>query len=230
MNFYKETTGYIIHQRDFKNNSLILEFFSYDHGMIHVVAKGIKNNKRLKSQLHYFSPIKIQYYGKSSLKSLSSINLLTLTTFDNIIEKTAGLYLNELLHYSLIEFEKADVLYKCYENSLSRLGHNKLTKILRDFERELLKHNGFEISINASTKDECWLGIHEQMITEVNEKDANKLCKSRDLNSFLLGRELSKQSQKRFNKFMLHAINMSLNNKNIISRELLIGLTTDKIR
>ena len=97
MNKYNETIGYIIHTRAFKNSSLIIEFFSKDYGLIHFVAKGIKKNKHLKSQLHYFSLLKVQFTGKSSLKTLCAINVIEEVSFANIIHKTAALYLNELL-------------------------------------------------------------------------------------------------------------------------------------
>jgi DNA repair protein RecO len=76
MSFYKQATGYIIHQRKFKNNSQIIEFFSYEFGKFQLVAKGINSNKNLVSQLQLFSLAKIQFYGSSYLKTLTSINLL----------------------------------------------------------------------------------------------------------------------------------------------------------
>ena len=67
MSFYTETSGYVIHQRSYKDSSLIIEFFSQDFGKIQLIAKGIKKNKHLKSQLQYFNLVKIQFYGKSQL-------------------------------------------------------------------------------------------------------------------------------------------------------------------
>lgn len=228
MSFYQETIGFLIHQRNYRNSSMIIEFFSQDQGMLHIVAKGIKNNKQLKSQIQYFSPLKIQYYGKSNLKTLSSINILKLKNFDNIINKTAGLYLNELLHYSLVEFEKVEALFSCYQDSLSQLGMGKLTPILRNFEKELLKHNGFELSVNPLIQDDCWIGIDEQMGLSKAYKESDKLCINLDLKQFLSSQIVDNKAQKRINKFMMQAIDLSLNNRRLYSRELLMTLTCVK--
>jgi DNA repair protein RecO (recombination protein O) len=229
MSLYNEVQGYLIHQRNFSNNSLILEIFCQESGMVHILAKGIKTNKRLKSQLQYFSPLKIQYFGKSNLKTLASINLLAIKKFENIIDNTAGLYLNELLHHSLLEFESAELLYHCYRNTIQQLGKGKLTPLLREFEKQLLKHNGFELNINPNINADDWISIDEHMgLFQANTKN-DKLCKNEDLIKFLANQKLDNKAQKRINKFMLQAINMSLNNKRIYSRELLKTLTTVKI-
>ena len=226
MSLYKETTGYLIHQRNYKNSSLILEIFSCDFGMIHLIAKGIKNNKRLKSQLQYFSHLKIQFYGKSNLKTLVSIDVLNFNSYENIIDKTAGLYINELLHYSLIEYEKVDTLYHCYQQCLLNIGKNKITPILRYFEKELLKHNGFELSVNPNLQDDCWIGINENQGIIEAQKSSDKLCLNSDLKLIVTKIKPNHQAQKRINKFMRHAIDLSLNYKRLYSRELLISMTS----
>ena len=42
---YTETIGFIIHQRNYQDSSLILEVFSQENGLINILAKGIKKNK-----------------------------------------------------------------------------------------------------------------------------------------------------------------------------------------
>ena len=37
---------FILHHRDYRENSLLLDIFSREHGRLGLVAKGIKNNKR----------------------------------------------------------------------------------------------------------------------------------------------------------------------------------------
>ena len=228
MSFYQETIGYVIHQRNYSNSSLIIEFFSQDYGMIHVIAKGIKSNKRLRSQIQYFSSIKIQFYGKSNLKTLSSIDILKSKNFENIINNTAGLYLNELLHHSLVEFDKVDELYLCYQESIRKLGKGKLTPILRNFEMELLKHNGFELSESHDIHDTSWIGIDENIGISAPQKQQDQLCLHGDLKLIVSKTKPGNQAQKRINRFMMKAIDMSLNHRRLYSRELLISLTTNK--
>lgn len=225
MSFYKEATGYIIHQRNFKDSSLIVEFFSKECGLIQLIAKGIKKNKSLKSQLQFFHLLKIQYYGQSQLKTVIALNSIHSTNFNGLIEKTAALYLNELIHYSLIENEQASSLFNGYEKSLSLLGFQKLTPILRCFEQLILKHNGFEIHIASMSQKEGWFGVDDNVGLIIADKNSQKLCTFEDLHHFIKGDKLDRDAQKRVNKIMMRLIDISVSFKRLFSRELLISLT-----
>lgn len=224
MSFYKETIGFIIHQRDFSDTSMILEFFSKDDGMIHILAKGIKKNKKLRAQIQNFSLLKIHYFGKSQLKKLSQINILQNFYPQDLINKTVGLYLNELLHYSLAEGDKAEVLFDCYMNTLKNLGKGKITPLLRHFEYVLLKHNGFELNVDEMKDEEAWLTFDEQKGLTTTQNDSQKLCLVMDVKLFLNHQILTKQSQKRLNKLMICMVNMSLSNRPIYARDMLKSL------
>ena len=227
MSRYKETTGYIIHQRAFKDSSLILEFFCQDNGKMQLIAKGIKKNKKLRSQVQYFSLIKVQYFGKSQLKTVSALNIINQISHKNLIEKTAGLYLNELLHHSLVENDSADNIYQCYQYVISQLGKEKLTPLLRLFEKNLLKYNGFELNIESYEAPEIWLTIKDDFGLMAATNGSEKLCQVSDLKNYLVGNKLDRQSQKRVNKLMYNAINMSLNHRKLYARELLKFVTTN---
>ncbi|MBL4660281.1 MAG: DNA repair protein RecO [Alcanivoracaceae bacterium] len=226
MSFYKETVGYIIHQRNFKDTSLIIEFFSQEQGMIHLIAKGVKKNKKLKSQIQPFCLLKVQYFGRSQLKTISQINILKNHQQNGLIEKTAGQYLNELIHYSLTENDNAEPLFACYENILTKLGQYKLTPLLRLFEKELLKYSGFELNVDAFTEPDNWLTIDEQLGLIETNIDSQKICKVSDLKLFLDGDTLDFVSQKRLNKIMLRTIDMSLSYRRVYARELLRSIMT----
>ena len=222
---YKETTGYIIHQRAFKDTSLILEFFSKELGLIHIIAKGIQKNKLLKQQLHYFSLVKVQYFGQSQLKTLSNIETIELLNFKELLHQTTGLYLNELLRYSLIECDQDFELFSCYQKTLKKIGHFRLTTLLRRFEKEILKYNGFELDVSSFFNDSDWLSLSETHGLYVNNKENQGLCQVADLRCFLSHKKMDKISEKRINKFMLIAIDLSLSHKKIYSRELLKSIT-----
>ena len=225
MSFYKEATGYIIHQRNFKDTSLIIEFFSMEYGLIHLIAKGIKKNKSLKPQLQFFHLLKIQFFGKSQLKTVTALNSIHSLVFNRLIDKTAALYLNELIHYSLIENEQSNALFKGYEKSLSLLGKHKLTPLLRNFEQLILKHNGFEIHIATIDQGDGWFGVDDNVGLIKTDNNSQKLCTAEDLHHFLKGDKLNAEAQKRINKMMMRLIDISVSFKRLFSRELLISLT-----
>ncbi len=223
MSLYTETTGYVIHQRNYQDSSLLIEFFSRDFGKVQLIAKGIKKNKLFKSQLQYFNLLKVQYFGKAQLKTLSSINIIIQYGNKNILEKTAGLYLNELIHYSLNE--KSDSLFQCYQLVLSQLGKKKLTILLRMFEKELLKYCGFEISIESFYNTNSWLCVDELKGLVETNINSQKVCTVEDLSMFLENKKLNNISQRRINQLMKKMIDLSMNFRKIHSRELLITLT-----
>ena len=221
MSFYKQATGYIIHQRKFKNNSQIIEFFSQEFGKFQLVAKGINKNKVLVSQLQLFSLAKIQFFGNSDLKNLTSINLLENDSFGDLLLKTSALYLNELIHLSVLENENAGLLFTSYQQALKSLGTQKLSSVLRKFEWQLLKYNGFEISIDSKVNSTDWITINDNydLIIQSNKKNAH--CQVADLKMFIEEIKLNKEAQIRLNKFMEQAISISLSNRRIYSKELI---------
>jgi len=225
MSFYKEVTGYLIHQRNFKDSSLIIEFFSKEYGMLHLIVKGIKKNKLLKSQLQFFHLLKIQFYGKSQLKTVVSVNSIQAINLKGLIEKSAGFYLNELIHYSLVENEVAESLIHCYADVLSQLGHSKLAPLLRNFERNLLKYNGFELTVDTYNQNDMWLGVDDSIGVNKAVNASQKLCTVEDLKKFINNDNLDRDTQKRINKVMIKLIDMSISYKRLYSRELLISLT-----
>ncbi len=221
---YSETTGYLIHTKAFKNSSLIIEFFSQDFGLMHLVAKGIKTNKQLKSQLQYFNLLTIQFYGKSSLKTIASLNVLENFTLTNLLNKVPAMYFNELIHLSLLEGEPAKLLFDTYKNSLQMIGKIKLSILLRNFEFQLLKHNGFELSVNHFQNQDDWLTITQEHGLITTTQKSLKLCLVSDLAHFISGNKLNKNELANVNKLMLAAINMSLSYKKIYSRDMLQAL------
>ncbi len=224
MSFYKETIGFIIHQRQFSDTSMILEFFSQDEGMIHILAKGIKKNKRLKSHIQNFCLLKVHYYGRAQLKKLSQVNVLKNFYPQDLINKTVGLYLNELLHYSLVENDKAEALFDCYMDALKNLGQRKITPMLRYFEYILLKHNGFELNVDEMENEEAWLTFDEHKGLTITQDESKKLCLVLDVKLFLNQQALTIQSQKRLNKLMISMVNMSLSYRPVYARDMLKNL------
>jgi DNA repair protein RecO (recombination protein O) len=224
MGKYKETSGYIIHTRNYKDTSLIIEFFSQDLGMIHLIAKGIKKNKTQKTQLQLFSLVKIQFFGKSSLKTLTSINIINAMSLEGIHERTAALYLNELLHLCLTESDVVQELFESYQYSLNAFGQRKITYILRKFEQSFLKFNGFELHVDEKQADNNWLSVDENSgLFESNIK-SKQLCKVSDLKSFLYNLPLNREEQIRLNRLMRALIDLCVSYRKIKCREMLLML------
>ncbi len=229
MSRYKDSSGYILHIRDFKNNSAIIEFFGQENGLIHVIAKGIKKNKSNKIFLQKFNLIKIQFFGKSQLKTLVSIDEITNHNIDRLVAKTAAMYLNELLKYSLSENHPDMELFSCYQKCLSDLESGRITPVLRNFELAILKYNGYELNVDEYLNDEEWLMFNDVVGLTCTQNRQKRLCKVIDMKRFLSGKQLDKCTQKRINQFMVTAIDMCFSYRKIYARELLKSLTKSTI-
>src|SRR6056297_3387223 len=144
---------YILHRRNFKDTSLIVDFFSEDHGMFSAVAKGAKRPKsKLKLGLHYFSPLLIDCYGKSELLGLKSVeNNGPINTITGKPLLTL-LYVNELLSKLLHTYEPHPNIFRAYERLIAafRVG-TKLEEALRKFEMVLLQDLGYGLSLSIDS-------------------------------------------------------------------------------
>jgi recombinational DNA repair protein (RecF pathway) len=135
--------------------------------------------------------------------------------------KTSGLYLNELIHLSVVDHEDSDLLFQSYQLALQNIGKLKLSSVLRTFEWQLLKHNGFEISIGSQASSGDWVAISENHELIIQSTSKNGQCKVADLHNFIKGLPLKLESQIRINAFMEKAIAICLSHRKIYSKELI---------
>ena len=166
--------AYLIHSKDFRETSLLIDFFTEHHGFIKAVARGVrrtsKNNKR--GILQPFTPLLINWYGNSELVSLSSVELSPEFTVDTVLKAyhipnsylAVGFYLNELLYYLLNKYVSLDMqnLFYKYVDLISFLKsitefnpeHDLVLEIkLREFELDILTCIGFGLQFNNIKPD-----------------------------------------------------------------------------
>ncbi|HIP75671.1 MAG TPA: DNA repair protein RecO, partial [Psychromonas hadalis] len=62
------TPAFLIHRRAFKDTSLLLDFFTRDHGKICLVGRGLRSSK---TNIQMFQNLNISFSGKSQLKTLT---------------------------------------------------------------------------------------------------------------------------------------------------------------
>lgn len=141
--------AYVLHQRQYRESSLLVELFTRDYGRISVIAKGAR---RKTSQAHGllrpFLPLLISWSGKHELKTLthSEVSIGTQLAFANLQKEClfAGFYLNELLMYLLQKWDAHPNLFTIYANTVTELQKPTLQQItLRRFEKKLLDEIGY---------------------------------------------------------------------------------------
>ena len=161
--------AYILHTRNYRNTSLILDLFTRDSGRYSVVSKGVRSPRsKIRNRLQPFSPLLIASVGRGELKTSTTIDFPGKPF--GLMGKglMLGLYVNELLYRLLDRFEPIAGLYQGYEDLLSELvlseqsmsGQQLSIKepggevtAIRRFELCLLQELGYGINFEYDSRD-----------------------------------------------------------------------------
>lgn len=144
---------FILHQRPFKETSIILDVFSEEHGRLSILAKGAKRMQSpLKKVLHPFVPLLLSWTGRSDLKTLVEGQANSLAPWLQGISLFTALYVNELLVKALNPMDPYKLLYQQYQEVIQALGESenntqKIQASLRLFESQLLKELGYGLEL-----------------------------------------------------------------------------------
>ena len=142
---------YILHQRPYRETSLILDVFSLVSGRISLVARGAKRGKR-GNQASLLRPARKLYMAWSIRTDMG-----TLTTVEpnGPVSDLTGrrlvscFYMNELLVRMLHKHESHPELFQQYEAALAHLEAGFAEeRVLRIFEKHLLKSLGYGLVLD----------------------------------------------------------------------------------
>jgi len=139
----------------YQGNSLLLDFFTKDHGKLRLIARGARSSK---TSLQMFQCLSISFKGKGDLKSLSQWEISDeprrLLGNDLIM----AIYVNELIQRLLPEGDEHSEIFEsywAYIKNISTLDSNEKEYKLRIFENQLLQDLGygldFDDDINGNT-------------------------------------------------------------------------------
>lgn len=160
--------AYLIHTKEFKDNSLLVDFFTRDHGIIRAVANGARSHSKnnLRGLLRPFTKIFIHLRGSSDLKTLNSIELAEQPLRYNRQYLAVVFYINELLYILCGKntglvfddlFDKYDRLLSAIKKS-QQINHAddmqcNLEIYLREFELDLLNAIGYGLQFDHIKPD-----------------------------------------------------------------------------
>lgn len=143
--------AFVLHQRAFRESSLLLDVFTQQQGRMRLVAKGIRQSRRRGQHgCQLFQPLLMSWRGRSELP--------TMTTFERAgpaftlqgHASLCGLYLNELLVRLLPTAEPETTIFAAYQQALAGLqrGDNN-EQVLRSFEKHLLESLGYGLNLET---------------------------------------------------------------------------------
>ena len=141
---------FVLHQRPYKETSIILDAFSQDYGLVSLIAKGAKRKKsKFMGLLNLYCKLKLAWQGKSELLTLTFAEQVKNISFVSNKTLIAGFYLNELIIRLMHKNEPHLDLFNAYENALDSLkNENNEEKTLRIFEKHLLNSLGYGLVLD----------------------------------------------------------------------------------
>ena len=223
--------AFVLHRRDYRDTSLIIELFTLHDGRVSVIAKGAKRTKSpLRNSLQMFQPILIARTGKNELQTLTQVEMQT------PLMPIAGrylawaFYLNELLFRLLGKHDPYPELFHHYQNLLQSLVDNKADeKKLRLFEYTLLNELGYGLQLTTDNNEQA---LQDDAYYNFLPHQAPVKTSLTDNTHFIYpGSSLLAIQQQRFDdetvlqdakRLLRHALLQLLGDKPLKSRELLI--------
>jgi len=142
--------AFLLHRRNFRETSLLLDIFSRDHGILRLIAKGAMRGRGGRSGvLQPFAPLSLGWTLRGEpavLTAAESRGKVFALSGKNLF---CGFYLNELLLRLLPEHDPHPGIFAVYGQSLERLqSGERLDETLRCFELALLEEIGYGLVLD----------------------------------------------------------------------------------
>lgn len=164
--------GFVLHRREYSESSLLVDFFTENHGRITLLAKGARRPRSpLKSVLQPFTPLLLKWTGKGDLKTLTKAEPASLTLPMQTLALYSGFYVNEVLARVLENHTAYPELFQHYLHCMTKLASqpNEIEPILRTFEFQTLQALGY--GINFTHCAATGLPVEPQMTYQFRESE-----------------------------------------------------------
>jgi DNA repair protein RecO (recombination protein O) len=178
------TDGYVLHQRPFRDSSLIVEVFAREHGRLTVFAHAARRARSRFAALQPFRPLLLSWSGRGEAPQLTGAEVAG----SDAHRLPAGhlmsaFYLNELLLKLLTRHDPSPELYDHYQATLLRLAQEREPDVpLRHFEARLLELIGYGLNLDAEADTgqpvrsdgyyRFQAGVHGFVVAEPDSQDA----------------------------------------------------------
>lgn len=142
-------SAYILHVRNYRETSGLVDFFTEDDGRINLLAQGYRaNTKSRKSFLQPFRKLSISWRGRGELKTLAVAEETGIPARLENHALVSALYVNELMTRLLQPLDPHPELFEMYEMTIKMLGQtSSLESVLRFFERNILDVMGYGLQL-----------------------------------------------------------------------------------
>lgn len=147
------TPGLVLHQRPWRDSSLIVDLFTLHHGRLTAFARGVRGARpgpARFAQLQPFQPLLLSWFGRGEAPRLTGAE----PDGERVQLPPAALlsayYLNELLLKLTAQHDAQPEIFACYRQALLALAAGEHCEwVLRRFEKQLLELLGFGLDLTA---------------------------------------------------------------------------------
>lgn len=146
--------AYLLHGRDYRETSRIVEVWTQGHGRVSLVARGARGRRsRWPALLQPFRPLRLSWSGRGELFTLRDAEPVR-GGFDVAGDAVVpAYYLNELLMQFLRRADPHPRLFAHYGAALAELGGGAAVEpVLRRFELTLLDESGYGLRLDRDAR------------------------------------------------------------------------------
>ena len=137
--------GYLLHYKLYGDTNFIVDFFSFNHGRVSLIAKGARSSQpRTRALYQPFRPLLLSWWGDNELRTLTGIEESGPALKLEGSALPCGYYLNEIILRLLAKDQPQPSLFAHYALALSELAEtpDQPEPVLRRFELQLLEAMG----------------------------------------------------------------------------------------
>jgi DNA repair protein RecO (recombination protein O) len=161
--------AYLLHRRNVRETSLLLDILSREHGILRLIAKGAMRAKGGRfSVLQPFAPLSLGWTprGEPAVLTAAEARGKPFGLAGKVL--FCGFYLNELLLKLLPQHDPHPGIFAVYEQSLGRLqSGERLDESLRFFELALLEEIGYGLVLDRDADSGAEIEAHRHYVYHV---------------------------------------------------------------
>lgn len=191
--------AFILHGRDFRDTSRLLDVFSQDFGRVSLVAKGARSARsKMQGILQPFSPLIISWSGKGEVQTLTGAEAVKNSIHLSGKQIMSAYYINELIQRFITYHDPHPDLFMIYQKTLESFQTENEELVLRRFEKYLLSEIGYGLNFECESENGKALVQNDRYYYDIEKGPVN--IKNNDIeNEFIVsGQTLLDMSREEF--------------------------------
>ncbi|BAU58310.1 DNA repair protein RecO [Halorhodospira halochloris] len=143
----EQQPAWILHRRPYRETSALLELFTYEHGRLGAVARGVKN-RGWSALIEPFVPLRVSWGGRSELKSINDLEQAGRSYRLSGVALACGFYMAELIMALTRREDPHPRTWQAYGIALDGIMDQRREPLLRCFEVALLEECGYGLAVH----------------------------------------------------------------------------------